>query len=113
MGSWLTDDPQQVPDDVLHRRTAADPYRVVDSPVWAELAAARDQAGPVAGVDGLRTLRGTARFQLVPPQEDPWPPRRTAPAPARQPAPGDLRSDLVRDLRRVGSALARRVPGRR
>jgi hypothetical protein len=115
MQTELTGDPQHVPDDVLHRRTAADPYRVVDSPVWAELAAARDEPGPVAGIEKLRSLRGTARFTLVPPQEEPWPPKKAAPKqPApQQPAAGDLRSDLLRDLRRVGDALARRARRRR
>jgi hypothetical protein len=115
MQTELTGDPQHVPDEVLHRRTAADPYRVLDSPIWAELAAARDEPGPVADIEKLRTLRGTARFTLAPPQEEPWPPKKAAPpAPEKQPAPkqpaqGDLRADLTRDLRRLGRALARRA----
>jgi hypothetical protein len=110
IASSVTDDPQQVPDDVLHRRTAADPQLVVDSPVWAELAAARDEPGPVPGIEKLRSLRGTARFELVPPPDEPWPARKAAPAPAgRQPGAAELRAHLLRDLRLAGGMLARRV----
>jgi hypothetical protein len=64
---YATGDPQSVPEEILHRRTAADPQRVAGSPVWGELAAARETGGPVPSVETLRSLRGTAQFELVRP----------------------------------------------
>jgi hypothetical protein len=63
---YATDDPQSVPDEILHRRDAADPQQVSDSPVWGELATARDTASPVPSLEYLRPLRGTAHFELGP-----------------------------------------------
>ncbi len=60
-----TDDPQPVPDDILHRRTAADPRLVADSPIWEKLATARSAGGPVPPVEVLRSLRGSAEFDLA------------------------------------------------
>lgn len=64
VAEYATDDPQSVPDEVLHRRAAADPRQVADSPVWGELAAARETGGPVPSLETLRSLRGTAQFEL-------------------------------------------------
>ena len=73
---YVTEDPQSVPREILHRSTAADPKRLADSQVWQQLAEARESATPVPSVKDLRSLRGTARFRLVPPLDDPWPPTR-------------------------------------
>jgi hypothetical protein len=62
-----TGDPQSVPDEILHRRAAADPQQVADSPVWGELATARDTRAPLPSVNALRSLRGTAQFEPVQP----------------------------------------------
>ncbi len=70
---YTTPDPQSVPAEVLHRRSAADPKLVADSPVWHQLAAARENGTPVPSVEALRSLRGTAQFHLVPPADEPWP----------------------------------------
>jgi hypothetical protein len=73
LAEYVADDPQVVPDDVLHRRAAADPEQLLASSLWAELAAARD-GGPQGQVDvqPLAGLRGTARFIHQPPPDDPW-----------------------------------------
>jgi len=68
-------DPQCVPEDVFHRKNAADAKRVADSAVWGELAAGRDGDTPGSAVEAMRSLRGTARFTLVPPAETAWPVR--------------------------------------
>jgi hypothetical protein len=57
VAEYATADPQSVPDEILHRRTAADPQLIADSPVWAELATARDTGGPVPSFDKLQSLR--------------------------------------------------------
>jgi hypothetical protein len=64
---YATGDPQHVPDEIFHRRAAADPRRVADSPVWGELATARDTGGPLPSLETLRSLRGTAQFEPVRP----------------------------------------------
>ena len=51
---YTTDDPQPVPDEILHRRTAADPQSVADSPVWGELATARETGAPVPHLGALQ-----------------------------------------------------------
>jgi hypothetical protein len=66
VAGFATDDPQLVPDDIIHRSTAADPGRVARSRVWRQLAAARDTSGPVPSIETLRSMRGTARFKPVP-----------------------------------------------
>jgi hypothetical protein len=66
---------QPVPEKVLRRHDAANPRQVVKSPVWGQLAAARATGAPVAFVERLRRLRGTAQFELVPPSNEPWPPK--------------------------------------
>jgi hypothetical protein len=55
VGQYATDDPQAVPDEILHRSAAADPRKVADSTVWGELARARDTGGPVPSTDDLRS----------------------------------------------------------
>ena len=64
VAEYPTGDPQSVPDEILNRRAAADPQQVADSPVWGELAAARETGSPVPSVEALRSLRGTAQFEL-------------------------------------------------
>jgi hypothetical protein len=63
VGEYSTDDPQQVPDEILNRRRAADPQLVADSQVWGELAESRESGGPVPSFKALRTLRGTASLE--------------------------------------------------
>ena len=64
VAEYATDDPQSVPDEVLNRWAAADPQLIADSPVWGELATAREADGPIAPVETMRSLRGTAQSQL-------------------------------------------------
>jgi len=72
---YATEDPQSVPDEILHRTMAADPKLVLGSPVWGQLIEARENGMRVAAVEDLRSLRGSAQFLLVPPSDKPWPPR--------------------------------------
>jgi hypothetical protein len=60
VAEYATDDPQHVPDEILHPRKAADPQVVADSPIWSELAAARESGGPVPPITALRTLGNSA-----------------------------------------------------
>ena len=71
---YATDDPQRVPYDELHRRAAADPRLVADLPLWEELATARSTGTALPPLEPLRSLRGTARYTLVPPPDWPWDP---------------------------------------
>ncbi len=68
-------DPQPVPEEILYRKNAADPKLVADSAVWRELAGRRHSRTPVSFMEALGSLRGTARFTLVPPADlGAWPP---------------------------------------
>ncbi|HWC34672.1 MAG TPA: hypothetical protein VG650_07570 [Mycobacteriales bacterium] len=82
LAEHVYDDPQRVPDDVLHRRAAAEPERVLGHPIWAELVAARETgAGPSAAtLASLAKLRGTADYKLDPPEPRPWPRPKKVPA---------------------------------
>jgi predicted O-methyltransferase YrrM len=62
-----------VPEDVLHRRAAADPRLVADLPLWDELAATRT-TGALPPLEPLLALRGTARYEAVAPPDWPWDP---------------------------------------
>jgi hypothetical protein len=79
VAEYATPDPQQVPDDVLTRKHAAQPAALLASSVWTDLVAART-ASPgesTARVDAepLRALRGTATFQPGSFHDEPWPAR--------------------------------------
>lgn len=79
IAEYLTPDPQDVPDEVLHRRVAADPEKVIASGVWEALIAARGaSATPAEVVEKLKALRGTANFTLVPPAHKPYRPKQAA-----------------------------------
>jgi Methyltransferase domain len=71
----IYDDPQRVPDDVLHRRAAADPDKVLASAAWSDIVAARDTGTTpsVEALESLAALRGTANYELNPPEPEPWP----------------------------------------
>lgn len=107
VAEYATPDPQDVPEQVLRRLTAADPERVLASPIWGALVAARDEAPTEArdraDVESLRALRGTAVFEPGEFRDRPWPkpgprpataPRTASPAVSKAPPPG-----LVRRLR--------------
>lgn len=92
LAEQVHDDPQPVPEDLLHRRRAAAPEEVFGSTIWAELSTAREENRSPSreSLDDLAARRGTARYDLVPRTFQPWPP----------PRPGRWRS-LARSLRRV------------
>lgn len=108
---FIRDDPQPVPEDVLLRRAAADPETLLGSPVWGELAAARDSGGSAPDLTGLRQLRGTARYVPNPLDPRPWPPPPTRQAPPTRPRPAKRKPapPPPTGLRRVRAALARRL----
>jgi hypothetical protein len=89
LAEYVTEDPQAVPDDILHRRQAADPAKVASSPIWAELAASRSGTERPAGIDALRELRGTAGYVSNPPPPVPWPPAKAAAPTGGTPAPAN------------------------
>jgi Methyltransferase domain len=75
VAEFATDDPQVVPVEILERRHAAKPGKVLAAPIWAELARIRDRrrGGAASGLDRLRELRGTAKYVATPPVSKPWP----------------------------------------
>jgi hypothetical protein len=101
LAEYVTEDPQQVPEEILHRTQAADPFKVAASQVWKELAAAR-AGGSVAteAIESLRALRGSASYVSNPPAPRPWPPVK---APAAKPAAAKPAqpTTLVRRVRRA------------
>jgi hypothetical protein len=102
LAEYATDDPQAVPEEILHRKHAADPARVASSAIWQELAEQRGATSRPEGIDALRALRGTASYVSNPPPPVPWPPAKggTTPAAGQQPA------SFVRRVRR---AIKRRL----
>lgn len=74
VAEFVTDAPGPLPEDVLHRRAAADPELVAALPLWEELAAARAAGGALPSLEPLHSLRGTARYEAVAPPDWPWDP---------------------------------------
>ncbi|HWB65811.1 MAG TPA: class I SAM-dependent methyltransferase [Mycobacteriales bacterium] len=115
LAEFVVDDPQQVPDDVLHRRSAAVPQCVLDLPVWEELRRNRDAAVGTPDLSALRALRGTADYRLDPPPAEPWPKPARKPksgaagkrAAAKQQAPAVKRGPFRRRRRRARAAPTR------
>jgi hypothetical protein len=107
VAEYITDDPQVLSDDIVHRSNAADPDKVLASPVWKDLVAARDAGeGAPASVQELRELRGTATYVSNPPDPGVWPRPRPAPKPAQVAA-------AVPFARRVRRAVKRRLRAKR
>ncbi|MGI8761734.1 MAG: class I SAM-dependent methyltransferase [Jatrophihabitantaceae bacterium] len=109
LAEYVSDDPQDVPDAVLHRTAAADPFQVLASPVWSALAQARDAGAERVAVDEVAALRGTARYVVDPPDPGVWPPvKARAKTPPNSPAAArdGSASALVH---RVRKAIKRRL----
>ncbi|MGI8882464.1 MAG: class I SAM-dependent methyltransferase [Jatrophihabitans sp.] len=102
---FIHPDPQDVPENFLHRTDAADPFAVLATSVWADLITARESGVRPDSVDRLTELRGGATYVSNPGDPGVWPPKRAAapkPAPrATQPVP-----TLTR---RVRQAIKRRL----
>jgi hypothetical protein len=96
LAEHVYDDPQRVPDRVLHRTDAADPEEVLASGVWAELVAAREanRAPDTAAVATLAALRGTADYHLDPPVSQPLPMPKKKAKKAAAPSPAPRRRGL-------------------
>jgi hypothetical protein len=103
LAEYVGQDPQQVPEEILHRTQAADPSKVLLSQVWGELAAARTGGSAADAIESLRTLRGSASYVSNPPAARPWPPVKAAPAakPAPAPKPPQQPPTLIRRVRRA------------
>jgi hypothetical protein len=78
LAEHVYDDPQQVPDEVLHRRSAADPDAVLHCWVWTAIIETRATGGAISAdaLAALAKLRGTANYTLNPPEPKPWPPKK-------------------------------------
>jgi methyltransferase family protein len=103
LAEYVAQDPQVVPEEILHRTQAADPVKVTLSPIWAELAAARTGGAAAETIGSLRELRGSASYISNPPEPRPWPPVKAS-APAAKPAaakPAAQPTTLVRRIRRA------------
>ena len=105
LAEYVTEDPQDVPHNILHRTDAADPFAVLASPVWADLMASRESGGRPESVDKSAELRGTATYVSNPPVAKPWPPAKAAAKPTSKPASA-APPTLVRRIRR---AIKRRL----
>lgn len=104
LAEYVSEDPQVVPEEILHRKHAADPEQVTASPVWGQLAAARTGGSASEAIESLRSLRGSASYVSNPPEPRPWPPVKAS-APAAKPAPAAAKPQqpptLVRRVRRA------------
>jgi hypothetical protein len=112
LAEFTAPDPQAVPTEVLQRTSSADPEKVVASPVWADLVAAREAGAPrdPAVYEPMRSLRGTGPVvPVVAPEpvrlRDHKPPARV---PARPPASRKRASPRAEAVGRR-SALRRRT----
>jgi hypothetical protein len=101
LAEFVVKDPQPVPDDIIHRRQAADPFAVLALPVWADLIAARESGARPASVDAVRELRGTATYVSNPPPSQPWPPHRPLARPGATSARSAQQGTFVRRVRRA------------
>jgi hypothetical protein len=99
LAEYVGQDPQEVPEEILHRTQAADPSKVLLSQVWGELAAARTGGSAADAIQSLRTLRGTASYVSNPAPPEPWPPVKAKPAPAAKPP--QQPPTLIRRVRRA------------
>ncbi|HEX8095777.1 class I SAM-dependent methyltransferase [Jatrophihabitans sp.] len=107
LAEYVSEDPQAVPEDILHRRQAADPAKVASSPIWEELAANRSATSRPAGIEALRELRGTASYVSNPAPPVPWPPVKAG-KPAAE-ARSRANGKPVTLVRRVRRAIKQRL----
>jgi hypothetical protein len=103
LAEYVAEDPQVVPEEILHRTQAADPVKVMLSPAWKELASARTGDSAAEGIGSLRELRGSAGYVSNPPAPRPWPPAKVAAPTAKSAAakPASQPTTLVRRIRRA------------
>ena len=88
LAEYALADPQVVPDDIIHRRSAADPVQILQTTVWADLVAARTAgSGHPESLQALVALHGTAGYVSNPPQAHPWPPKPKSVNRPKPPAP--------------------------
>ncbi|HVV74477.1 MAG TPA: class I SAM-dependent methyltransferase [Mycobacteriales bacterium] len=88
LAEHVYDDPQRVPDSVMHRTDAADPEAVLANGAWAEVVLARSERRPAdpGALADLAALRGSASYHLDPPHSKPWPPKKVAKKAAKKAA---------------------------
>jgi hypothetical protein len=108
LAEYVADDPQVVPDEILHRRQAADPEKVASSPIWGELAAARTGGDASESIQSLRSLRGSASYVSNPPAPRPWPPVKAS-APAAKSAAATPAAQAARLVRRIRREVKNRL----
>lgn len=105
LAEYVTDDPQDVPQNILHRSDAADPFAVLALPVWADLIASREAGARPESVKKVAELRGTATYVSNPAPAKPWPTPKAAPKSA-PPPPAQAPQTFIRRVRR---AIKRRL----
>jgi hypothetical protein len=115
LAEYATNDPQDVPTEILNRSDAADPTLVLASELWTDLRQARAASGEgLSGLAALRELRATATYSSDPPEAEAWPPKPAKspkPAAAAKPqarstsGPGETTSAVTR----VRKAIKRRL----
>jgi hypothetical protein len=106
----VVSDPQDVPHEILHRLSAADPALVLASAVWGDLVATRTaDAGPTESLRSLLELRGTAHYVSNPPPNTPWPRKKKAAAKsgAKSLPPGQRKAAQKRTTTRPKSVAQR------
>ncbi|MGN6475476.1 MAG: class I SAM-dependent methyltransferase, partial [Mycobacteriales bacterium] len=93
LAEHLKEDPQEVPDDILHRRSAADPDKVLHCWIWTAVIDARMAGSAPTGeaLAALAKLRGSADYTLNPPEPKPWPPKKKSAKKKAAPPPSALK----------------------
>jgi hypothetical protein len=87
VAEFVTQDPQHVAEEILHRTGSADPQLVLEADLWQHLVRAREEhvSRETGLLESLRPLAGTGpTSQVVPPTPVPWPPPK--PPAAEKPA---------------------------
>lgn len=107
LAEYALADPQVVSDDIIHRRSAADPAAVLQAAAWTDLVAARANGGShPESLKSLVALHGTATYVSNPPQARPWPAK---PKPAHPKTPAPAKPVYRRLLGKIRRTLAPRT----
>jgi hypothetical protein len=114
IAEYTNPDPQDVPPDVMHRKTAADPDKVLSTSAWADLAAARiSGGGHPDSLAAVNALRGSSDFVWTERPADPWPTPKQAPVPrpaSAKPAAAAAKNSGSRwTVARIRKAIKRRL----
>jgi hypothetical protein len=110
LAEHVAPDPQNVPHDVLHRTTAANPEKVLASLVWADLVAARNAGGPApTSLRSLLDLRGTGSYVSESPSYKPEPKPAAAKAAKKKQGSAKPRKSAAKSKARKKKTVVQRL----